>query len=58
MTGSKPLLTVGMGGVATGVDTVISGIVGAATTGEGTGITISGTFGAASLFPELLVQHQ
>ena len=48
MTGSKSSLTIGMGGVAIGVDTVISGIVGAATTEEGTGITISGTFGAAS----------
>ena len=48
MTGSRPSLTVGMGGVATGVDTEISGIVGAATTEEGTDVTISGTFGAAS----------
>src|SRR6185312_11513708 len=48
MTGSKPSLTVGMGGVATGVVTVVSGIVGAATTEEGTGVTISETFGAAS----------
>src|SRR6185295_10021679 len=48
MTGSEPSLTVGMGGVATGVDIVISGIVGVATTEEGAGITISRTFGAAS----------
>ena len=48
MTRSKPSLTVGMGGVATGVDTVISGIVCTATTEEGTGVTISETFGAAS----------
>ena len=48
MTSSRPSLTVGMGGVATGVDTEISGIVGAATTEEGTSVTISGTFGAAS----------
>ena len=48
MTGSKPSLTVGMSGVATGVDTVITRIVGAATTEESTDVTISGTFGAAS----------
>ena len=48
MTGSKPSLTVGMGGVVTGVVTVISGIVDAATTEEGTDVTISGTFGVAS----------
>src|SRR6185312_800715 len=48
MTGFKPSLTVGMGGVATGVDTIISEIVGAATTEEGTSVTILGTFGTAS----------
>ena len=48
MTGSKPSLTVGMCGVTTGVDTVITRIVGTATTEEGTDVTISGTFGAAS----------
>ena len=48
MTGSKPSLTVGMGGVAIGVDTLISRIVGSATTEEGAGVTIL----------ELLVHHQ
>ena len=52
MTGSKPSLTVGMGGVAIGVDTVVSGIVSAATTEEGTDVTISGTFGVASIGSE------
>ena len=52
MTGSEPSLTVGIGGIPTGVDTVICGIVGAATTGKGTGITISRTFGAASIGSE------
>ena len=48
MTGSEPSLTVGIGGIPIGVDTVICGIVGVATTEKG----------MPSLFLELLVQHQ